>query len=100
MMNRLQTLLSNSTCAAKLRQRRDLDGQVVEAGRVHVGKAVQAEPMKPTLKAPGSKRLKLKSDEPRSNVDFNCNVRRYMWVVNFSIFGVIGMMWWKFIGLW
>jgi hypothetical protein len=33
--------------------------------------------MKPTLKAPGTKRLKLKHDEPLSNVAFNFNLRRY-----------------------
>jgi len=37
--------------------------------------------MKLTLKAPGSKRLKLKSDKLLSNVAFKFNLRRYM-VVN------------------
>ena len=33
--------------------------------------------MTPTLKAPGTKRLKLKNDEPVSNVAFKFNLRRY-----------------------
>jgi len=33
--------------------------------------------MKPTLKAPGSKHLKLNYDEPLSNFAFNFNLRRY-----------------------
>jgi len=33
--------------------------------------------MKPTLKAPGSKRLKLKYDGPLSNFGFNFNLHRY-----------------------
>ena len=41
------------------------------------GRAVQADPIKPTLKAPGAKRLKLKYDEPLSNVAFTFNMRRY-----------------------
>jgi hypothetical protein len=38
---------------------------------------VQVEPIKPTLKAPISKRLKLKRDEPLSNAAFNFNLRCY-----------------------
>jgi hypothetical protein len=33
--------------------------------------------MKPMLKPPGTKRLKLSFDEPLSNVALNLNVRRY-----------------------
>jgi hypothetical protein len=33
--------------------------------------------MKPMLKAPGTKRLKLYNDEPPSNVAFKFNSRRY-----------------------
>jgi hypothetical protein len=33
--------------------------------------------MKPVLKEPGSKRLKLQCDEPLSNSAFNSNLRRY-----------------------
>ena len=39
--------------------------------------AVQVDPMKPTLKAPGAKRLKLTYDELRSSFAFKLNVRRY-----------------------
>jgi hypothetical protein len=38
---------------------------------------VQLDPIKLTLKAPRSKRLKPKCDELLSNVVFNVNVRRY-----------------------
>jgi hypothetical protein len=47
-----------------------------------LGRAVQVAPIKPTLKAPGTKRLKLKCDEPLSNFVFNFNLRRYSWVRN------------------
>ena len=39
---------------------------------------MQIDPIKPTLKAPGTKRLKLNFDEPLSNVAFNFNLRRYI----------------------
>jgi len=39
---------------------------------------VQLDPVKPTLKAPGTKHLKLKCDEPPSNFAFNFNLRRYI----------------------
>ena len=38
---------------------------------------MQVEPMKPVLKAPGTKRLKLKCDGPVSSFAFNCILRRY-----------------------
>jgi len=38
---------------------------------------MQVEPMKPVLKAPGTKRLKLNHDEPLLNFAFNFNLRRY-----------------------
>jgi hypothetical protein len=41
------------------------------------GRAVQVDPMKPPLKAPGIKRLKLEHDEPLSSSGFNFNMRRY-----------------------
>jgi len=41
------------------------------------GQAVQIDPIKPTLKAPGIKLLKLKCDDPRSNFAFTFNLRRY-----------------------
>jgi len=43
----------------------------------YLGRAVQVDPMKPTLKAPGSKRLKLEHEKLLSNVGFNFNLRRY-----------------------
>ena len=43
----------------------------------HPGQAVQVDPIKPTLKPPGTKRLKLKCDELRSSFGFKFNVRRY-----------------------
>ena len=44
------------------------------AGR---GKAVQVDPIKPKLKAPGAKRLKLKCDILLSIFAFKFNLRRY-----------------------
>jgi hypothetical protein len=38
---------------------------------------VQVDPIKPTLKAPGTKRLKLKHDEVLSKCAFKINLRRY-----------------------
>jgi len=38
---------------------------------------VQVDPTKPTLNAPGAKRLKLKFDEALSNFALNVNLRRY-----------------------
>ena len=40
-------------------------------------RAVQVDPIKPTLKAPGTKRLKLKYDEVLSNFAFRFHLRRY-----------------------
>jgi hypothetical protein len=41
------------------------------------GGAVQVDPMRSKLKAPGTKRLKLKHDEPLSGSAFKFNLRRY-----------------------
>jgi len=41
------------------------------------GGAVQVDPIKPTLKAPGTKRLKLNHGKPLSSFAFNFNLRRY-----------------------
>jgi hypothetical protein len=38
---------------------------------------VQVDPIKPMLKAPGTKRLKLKHDKTLSSFAFNFNLRRY-----------------------
>jgi hypothetical protein len=38
---------------------------------------MQVDPMKPTLKAPGTKRLKLIHDSLLSDFDYNLNMRRY-----------------------
>jgi hypothetical protein len=38
---------------------------------------VQVDPIKPTLKPPGTKRLKLKNDATPSKFAFNFNLRRY-----------------------
>jgi len=40
------------------------------------GRAVQVDPMKPTLKLPGAKRLKLKHHDPVSNFAREFNLRR------------------------
>jgi hypothetical protein len=41
------------------------------------GKAVQVDPIKPTLKAPGTKGLKLEHDELLSSFAFSFNLRCY-----------------------
>jgi len=41
------------------------------------GRAVQVEPNKPMLKAPGTKRLKPQHEKLLSNGTFNCYLRRY-----------------------
>jgi hypothetical protein len=41
---------------------------------------VQVDPIKPVLKAPGTKRLKLKYDVLLSSFAFNFNLRRYVMV--------------------
>jgi len=45
--------------------------------RVLRGRAVQVDPIKPTLKAPGSKKLILKHDQLVSNLGFDFNLRRF-----------------------
>jgi len=48
------------------------------ARRAHQrGRAVQVDPIKLTVKAPGTKHSKLKCVEPPSNAAFNFNLRRY-----------------------
>jgi len=42
-----------------------------------LGRPVQVDPIKPMLKAPGTKRLKLKSDELLSKFTFKFNLRHY-----------------------
>jgi hypothetical protein len=39
--------------------------------------AVQVDPIKPTLKAPGTKHLKAKCEELLSNFGYKLNLRRY-----------------------
>ena len=50
------------------------------------GRAVQVDPIKPTLKAPGTKRLKLKYDELLSSFAFKFNLRRYTLAETQSMF--------------
>jgi len=54
------------------------EGGEVEV-RTELGGAVQVDPITPTLKAPGTKRLKLKYHKLLSSFAFNCNLRRYSW---------------------
>jgi hypothetical protein len=53
-----------------------VDAHGGDRGQLH-GRAVQVDPMKPTLKAPGSKRLNLKQLKLLSCFAFNFNMRRY-----------------------
>ena len=52
-------------------------GREVAAGAPEHGRPVQVEPMKPVLKAPGTKRLKLKYNKLLSSLAFKFNLRRY-----------------------
>jgi len=49
--------------------------QVRDSARL--GKTVQVDPLKPKLKPPGTKRLKLEYDGLLSNIGFKFNLRRY-----------------------
>ena len=60
--------------AAEERTRR-----LAKTQRARPGRAVQADPIKPTLKAPGTMRLKLKCGNLASIFAFNFNLRRYAW---------------------
>jgi hypothetical protein len=44
-----------------------------------LGESVQVDPIKPTLTAPGIKRLTLEYYEVLSSLAFNFNLRRYNW---------------------
>jgi len=57
------------------------EATVAESGQHEMlGEAVQVDPIKPKLKPPGTKRLKLKYDELLSTFAFKFNLRRYSWV--------------------
>jgi len=49
----------------------------LSGGGGHPGEAVQVASIKRKLKAPGTKRFKLRYDEPLSNLVFNFDLRRY-----------------------
>jgi hypothetical protein len=64
--------------AAKLKQPSDDTKYERGAGVCFVqGRAVQVDPIKPTLKPPGTKRLKPHYDKPLSTFAFKLNVRRH-----------------------
>jgi hypothetical protein len=44
--------------------------------RAGIGQAVPVNPIKPTFKAPGTKRFKVEDDKLLSNFAFNFNMRR------------------------
>ena len=67
-----------STAAFKLNVRRYTKKAVVSNATIWV-KAVKVDPVKPKLKAPGTKRLKLKYDQLLSSVAFSFNLCRYIW---------------------
>jgi len=54
-----------------------LDGNQLTSLPSELGRAVQVDPIKPTLKPTGTKRLKLKWDEVLSSFAFKFNLRRY-----------------------
>jgi len=76
-MNCFQVLRSNSTRAAIAGS-----GVLRCALFAALGRVVQADPMKPKLKPPGIKRLKLNHDVLPSTFAFKFNLRRYIWAGN------------------
>jgi len=59
-----------------------------------LGRAVQVAPIRPTLKAPRTKRLKLKCDILLSTAAFKSNLRRYIWVdINYHSGGSAERFW-------
>jgi hypothetical protein len=68
-MNRFQNLLSKSTCAATPRVRGEAP-QDRAADHEKQGKAVQVDPIKLTLKAPGTNLSKLEFDKLLSKFCF------------------------------
>jgi hypothetical protein len=67
---------SLSNFAFDFNSRRYIEGFQVLA-HYAPGKAVQVDPTRPMLKAPGCERLKLKCDDLLSTVPFKINLRRY-----------------------
>ena len=53
-------------------------GRGHQDGHAHQGRALQVDPTKSTLIAPGYARLRPKCDQPLSNFAFEFNLRRYM----------------------
>jgi len=51
------------------------------SGAANLGRAVQIDPIKPKLAAPGDERSKLKFDKLLSSFAFNLNLRRFTWVL-------------------
>ena len=52
---------------------------ITGSSHLHLGEALQVDPIKPTLNAPGTNRLTLKYDKLLSSFAFNFNLRRYTW---------------------
>jgi hypothetical protein len=53
--------------------------QAVFRAAAELGRAVLVDPIRSMLKAPGTRRLKRKCDEPPSNFAFKLSLRRYSW---------------------
>jgi hypothetical protein len=54
---------------------------------------VQVDPIKPKLKPPGAKRLKLECDKPLSKLGFKFNLRRYKVAATMeSVFGRVHLL--------
>jgi hypothetical protein len=71
----IRPTLASGRASVSEAQRRGEAHDVVAARQ---GRAVQVEPMKPVLKAPGSTHSKLRYDGPLSNFALNFNLRRYI----------------------
>jgi hypothetical protein len=72
------------------RRRRAHRGPPIRGRAQDPGKPLQVEPMKPTLKAPGTKRLNLKNVEVVSSFASNFHLRRYTLVVEHDRVRAVG----------
>jgi len=67
-----------------------LAGHAAHGDAARPGRTVQVDPIKPTLKAPGTKRLTLRCDTLLSTSAYKFNLRRYKLAVDLSLAALLG----------
>ena len=78
-MDECEPLLQGGQCGGRAGKVQDPHARNLQhPGPSHPGWAVPVDPIKPRLKAPVTKRLTLKSDEPLSNLAFTFDLCRYI----------------------